>query len=237
MKMIYIGVQARVTSQRLPGKVLMTIDGKTYIDHILYQCSKTMKYMNKHAEKSGFYVNYALLVPNGDKLKGLYSSKVTVIEGDEHDVLSRYVKLRLDTQSDYVVRITADCPMMDASIITKHINVALRNEYDYVANCFEGYRTFCDGHDVEVVSKKALDWLSLNAVGSEREHVTLRLRTKAPFWLKSAIVMKPCDESEIKYSVDVMEDHLRVKQRMENGIRKRKTAMTKLGKRNVFNFG
>ena len=236
MKTCFIGVQARSTSSRLPDKCLMKINDRTMIDHILGNCFKTMKYMNKHAEKSGIYVNYALLVPTGDKIVDLFKGKCLVIEGDEIDVLSRYVKLQKETNSDYIVRLTADCPMMKTAIITKHINVAFRNDYDYVANCFEEFRTFVDGHDVEVVSQKALDWLNTNSRGVEREHVTIKFRTNPPSWAKIGVVMESSDETDVKLSVDTQDDFNRVKSKMELGMKKRNMAVKRFGRRNVFNF-
>ena len=192
--------------------------------------------MNKHAEKSGIYVNYALLVPKGDKIKDIFKGKCLVIEGDENDVLSRYVLLQEQTKADYIVRLTADCPMLKTAIITKHINVAFRNDYDYVANCYEEFRTFVDGQDVEVVSQMALAWLNQKSVGIEREHVTLKLRKDPPPWLKVGVVMESSDETDIKLSVDDQNDFNRVKNKMESAMRKRNLAIKMFGRRNVFNF-
>jgi spore coat polysaccharide biosynthesis protein SpsF (cytidylyltransferase family) len=81
------------------------------------------------------------------------------------------------TSAKYICRITGDCPLIPHHLISKAITLAVVNEYDYTSNVNEKVRTSMDGHDVEVMSAKALKWADINSQGKEREHVTLALRS------------------------------------------------------------
>jgi spore coat polysaccharide biosynthesis protein SpsF (cytidylyltransferase family) len=108
-----------------------------------------------------------------------------LIAGDEQDVLSRFVKAQELTNADYIVRLTSDCPLILDFIISKHINVAVLNDLDYVSNVDEQVRLVFDGMDCEILSKNALKWLDVNAKTKEhREHVTLALRQNHPKEIK-----------------------------------------------------
>jgi len=208
MAEVLIGVQARSTSKRLPGKSLEIIEQKTMVEHVLAACHSSAYHINKNVFKNAINCKIALLVPFGDRLATSFVDEY-VVEESEDDVLARYVKAARDFQSNFIVRITGDCPLSSPALITKHIMCAVKNDLDYCSNVFDGCRTFIDGLDVEVISRKLLTWLSLNASEpSDREHVTTYFRKAPPSWARVGSIIGHIDLSDIKLSVDT-EDELK----------------------------
>lgn len=212
VKRIVIGIQARSTSTRFPKKVFEMIGNKTILQHVVDSCRSCCSYINKHTGKSQIYAKIALLIPAGDIIKSQSRGICPIFEGPPIDVLTRYVDYGATSDADYVVRVTADCPMIPPFTITKAINTAVQNQYDYTSNVDERLRTSPDGHDVEVISRKALLWLDENAKDQQdREHVTLLLRKRPPAWLTVGHIINHYDQSSIKLSVDTPEDLERVR--------------------------
>ncbi len=100
---------------------------------------------------------------------------IACYRGSESDVLDRYYQAAREHPVDIVVRITADCPMIDPQVVDKVVHRFLNGELDYVSNVL--HRTYPDGLDTEVFSFKALEqaWREAEKE-SEREHVTPYLR-------------------------------------------------------------
>lgn len=207
---VTIGVQARSTSTRLPNKINAQIGSRKLLDHVLDSCKKATLYLNNWNTKSIIAETF-LLIPKGDPIKDRFNNIWASIEGDEHDVLSRYVNLQKWQKSAFIVRVTGDCPLIPSFVISKMITLAVMNNYDYVSNVDERVRTAPDGFDCEVVSKRMLAWLDENAKSKEdREHVTLLARREFPDYYKQACMINYMDLSGIKLSVDTNDDLTRV---------------------------
>jgi spore coat polysaccharide biosynthesis protein SpsF len=159
-------------------------------------------------------MNVALVVPFKDEIVSAYRGKAIIVEGPEEDVLSRYWLAAEKLNADYVVRITADCPLLPSYLITKHIKVAIINNFDYCSNVHEQFRTAIDGFDVEVVSRRALKWANETAVApDEREHVTKILRgDKVPSDFTIGHIIGQLNQAHLKLSVDSPEDLTRVRE-------------------------
>lgn len=218
LKKVAIGIQARLSSERLPRKVLEDIHGKPMLDYVLKAANNSAFYINGHVTK-GPNCEVFLLIPEEDKeLLALFSSKCRVIEGSRDDVLSRYVAMRELSDADWVVRITADCPLINPAIITKCISCATNVGLDYVSNVHESLRTSPDGMDCEVISKRLLAWIDENArEASEREHVTTVLRKNDYRGLEGfrvGHVVDRVDMSDVKLSVDTLEDLERIRKKI-----------------------
>jgi len=234
---VCIGIQARSTSTRFPGKVHELIDGRSVLDHVIDVCSKAAGYINRYTYNNQAIVKISLLVPEGDEIAELYRRRVNVIEGDEENVLSRYQKMAETHDADYVVRVTSDCPRIPEFIISKHIMVALKNHYDYFSNVHEGIRTAPDGFDCEVISRKALEWLSDNAKEPyNREHVTPLLRTNPPAWMSRGLNLGHNDMHHIKLSVDTREDFAAAAKDHAEVDRMNREALLIYGKGNLHHF-
>lgn len=157
-------VQARLGSQRFPGKVLADINGTPMIVHVLKRAKRIPG------------INLVLAaIPAGDsKLeKVIRDAGFFPVLGDEQDVLSRYVDATKGRNVDTVMRLTADCPALDPTVAGKTLELFLANrpKIDYASNdtLTSGYP---DGWDVEVFSINALEQANALAKPSEREHVT-----------------------------------------------------------------
>lgn len=210
---VCIGIQARSTSSRFPRKVFELIGDKPMLSHVIEACDKSSYYLNRYSASSGIRASYAVLIPKGDPIRAAFGGKSAIIEGEEDDVLSRYVFMaeRLDAQ--YIVRVTSDCPLIPPYLITKLIKIAVSNQYDYCSNVDPKYRTALDGHDVEVISRRALDWTNENAApGYEREHVSPIMRTRRfQDQFTTGFVVGHLNHSHLKLSVDTPDDLERVR--------------------------
>ena len=236
---ICIGVQARSTSTRFPRKVLEYIGSKRMLDEVIDRCFESSNYINRFTLKRGVMVSIALLIPENDELHELYRKErpnLMIFTGSEDNVLSRYKKLCDKTRADYVVRITSDCPRIEPPLITKCINVAVKNQCDYVSNVDEDTRTAPDGHDCEVISKRLIEYMMEHADKEEKEHVTLMARRNPPDWANVAHIIGYTDQSNQKISVDTPDDLERV--RADDSIVKLKIerAHSKSGRRSVHRY-
>jgi spore coat polysaccharide biosynthesis protein SpsF (cytidylyltransferase family) len=210
-----IGIQARSTSKRLPAKVFEPLGKKSVLRHVIDACYGSSLYINNYGTKK-IWVDVALCVPDGDPMKGRFSDQMPLVEGPEHDVLARYLKLLSEFKADYVVRITGDCPLIPSFVISKCITVAVMNQYDYLSNVDERVRTTMDGWDCEVISKRLLEYVGDTATDTyDREHVTTFIRSHPPDWIKQGMIINFLDLSHLKLSVDTEEDLERV--RAEHG--------------------
>jgi len=124
--------------------------------------------------------------------------------GSEHDVLDRYYRAALEISADVVVRMTADCPLLDPEVIDRVVRAFLEDRPDYASNTLE--RTYPRGLDTEVMSLGALErsWQEATAP-YQRAHVTPYILEHAEsFHLVS--VVGPTDHSRHRWVVDVPED-------------------------------
>jgi spore coat polysaccharide biosynthesis protein SpsF len=201
---VAIGIQARSTSTRLPNKVAAVVGTKPIIHHVVDACVEISERLNN---RPAIACKTFVLCPQGDPVQKMVRPPAHVIEGPEHDVLTRYAILMDREVPDYLVRITADTPIIPPFVILSHINAAVRRETDYLSNTLEESRTAPDGWDCEVISLRLMQWLQTNAVEpQDREHVTFLVRRHRPEWARVAHVIGFMDQSHIKISVDTEED-------------------------------
>jgi spore coat polysaccharide biosynthesis protein SpsF (cytidylyltransferase family) len=128
----------------------------------------------------------------------------TVFRGDELDVLNRYGDCAREMKADAVVRITADCPLIDPELSGRVVARYLEGDLDYVSN----YKppTFPDGLDTEVFSFAAIDEAQrLAARASEREHVTPYL-WQYPENFRLANITQEEDHSSLCWTLDSPQD-------------------------------
>lgn len=165
MKTVII-VQARMTSTRLPGKVLKAVMGKPLLD---YQIER----LRRVKLADGIVIATTSNDSDQPIVELCERLDVACFRGSEHDVLARYHDAATLHQADTVVRVTSDCPLIDPAVIDQVIGFYLDHieEYDYVTNCLK--RTYPRGMDVEVFSFHVLHEAFTEAVEpEEREHVT-----------------------------------------------------------------
>ena len=133
-----------------------------------------------------------------------HEQEIDCFRGPLNDVLGRYWLAAQYYQATHVVRLTADCPLIDPEVIDAVVAKHLAEHNDYTSNCLE--YSLPDGLDVEVVSAQALESMAFAANKvSEREHVTLRIRQhhqdyKVGSWISDQ------DLSGMRWTVDYQRD-------------------------------
>lgn len=158
-------IQARMSSTRLPGKVLMDLAGTPVIDHVV-QRSRAAKHIDEVAVATSVDASDDALAEH------LEAAGVTVVRGSLDDVLSRYQGAASALDAETIVRITGDCPLIDPAVIDAVVSGFRREpEVDYCSNTLR--RTYPLGMDTEVFSRAALERACREAHSTiEREHVT-----------------------------------------------------------------
>ena len=199
--MILAIVQARMNSSRLPGKVLKTILGKPLIGFCLERL-RYCKHIDTIAIGTTTDANDIPLVETIERLG------YQALRGHPTDVLDRFYKISQKYNASGIVRVTADCPLIDPAIVDNVIKMYKNSSFEYVSNIRPP--SFPDGLDVEVFSPKILKqtWLSAQ-LPSEREHVT-------PYMIKIlrekiGNVTHTSDLSQLRWTVDYPEDFELVK--------------------------
>jgi spore coat polysaccharide biosynthesis protein SpsF (cytidylyltransferase family) len=193
MKVVAV-TQARVGSSRLPEKVLKTINGKTLLEIHLERL------MN--SKRIDQVIVATTWEPDAERIKNIAQKLgVQVVRGSLDDVLDRFYQGVKNEEVDYVVRLTSDCPLIDALLVDEIIDFMLLHKVDYVSNTLKP--SFPDGQDIEVFTVQALEkaWSSAN-LKSEREHVT-------PFIWKNSSYFQQSPFSSLNYSSEV--DHSAVR--------------------------
>ena len=134
---------------------------------------------------------------------------VSVVRGSESDVLARFVAALDAHPADVVVRLTADCPLIDPEVVNEAIAVRAATGADYVSNTL--VRTFPDGLDVEVLTADALRAAAAEAVDPvEREHVTPFVYRR-PERFRLAAVVGPEPLGHLRWTVDTADDLDRIR--------------------------
>lgn len=209
MKTVII-VQARMTSTRLPGKILKEVMGKPLLE---YQIERLRRVKLADDIIIATTENDTDL-PIVRLCERLY---IRYFRGSENDVLARYYYAAKQYGADTVVRITSDCPIIDPEVINEIINFYLDNtsKYDYISNGIE--RTYPRGMDTEVFSFKALEGAFYNAKRDyEREHVTPYIYSQAVAGGRILNYPYKVNCSQHRWTVDTPEDFLLIKQIIEN---------------------
>ncbi|HLO38741.1 MAG TPA: hypothetical protein VK173_09625, partial [Lacibacter sp.] len=201
MKIVAV-TQARYGSSRLPGKVLKAVNGKTLLSIHLKRVLASKK-INK-------LIVATTTEPEAKLIEEIaIENNCSVYKGSLNDVLDRYYRAVKDEKPDYVVRITSDCPLVDAEIIDAVIDNCIQQNADYCSNTLEP--TFPDGMDVEVFRFQALETAWKEAVlQSDREHVTPFIwrnsTAKGGDRFRGLIYYSSSDYSDIRVTVDTSND-------------------------------
>lgn len=207
MKTVII-VQARMTSTRLPGKVLMPVMGKSLLAYQLERLAR--------CSLADEIVVATTLNRADDPIAELAARHdAGIFRGSEEDVLSRYHGAAVASRADTVVRVTADCPLMDPAVVDRTIRqfTLAPDQYDYVSNTLQ--RSYPRGMDTEVFSFRALNEAFHSATTpGDREHVTPYLY-RQPHRYRLCNVAYPIDESGHRWTVDTVEDFALVRNLLE----------------------
>ncbi len=184
-----------MTSTRLPGKVLAEVAGRPLLAYMLARVRRA----------ESLDAIWVATTPNAtdDPVASLCETfDVPVFRGDEADVLGRFDAAAEAAGADIIVRLTADCPLMDPGLIDAAVEMMGEGHFDYLSNAVE--RTYPDGLDVEVFTRAALQKAAREAhEADEREHVTPYMRGEG---FRIGHLRGAEDLSEMRWTVDTPAD-------------------------------
>jgi len=189
-------VQARLTSRRLPGKVMYALAGKPVISHVLSRAKQIVG------------INCVILaVPDHPRSTVMAvearSLRIETFYGSETDVLERYFFAALNSRAKIIMRITADCPLIDPVKCQAVLDTL--GDADYASNTHP--RSVSKGHDCEVFTMNALTRAHREATDLyDREHVCPWMQRN----LKTNSLTGTYDQTK-NYCLDTAQDYLRLR--------------------------
>ena len=205
MKLVSI-IQARMNSSRLPGKVLMKVDGKPMIGYLTERLKKIKKIeqiiiSTTKNKKDNPLVSYCK------------KNNLSYFRGSEKNVLERVYQTAKYYKADIILFITGDCPIIDIKIINKYLNyfIKYKKKIDYAGNAF--LRSYPDGMDMHVFHFKTLKKnYEISKKKLEKEHVTLGIKNHPKlFKIKNFKAPKNLFWPELGLTLDEKEDYILIK--------------------------
>ena len=209
-------IQGRMSSSRLPGKILADIAGQPMLQRVFMRTSRSA---------SVSQTLFATTTDPSDDPVAEYCdfSGIPFTRGNLYDVLDRYYQTAKQAKANVVVRITADCPVIGTELIDNVVNTLLEDEYDFVCNRLPPpwSRTYPIGLDVEACTFKALAKAWKEAKEPQhREHampyfyegVELSAISRqlsegvSPRGFKVALLNHTADFGDYRWTVDTPED-------------------------------
>lgn len=195
--MILAILQARMSSSRLPGKVLKDIVGKPMILRQVERIRRATsldRLLIATSDDPSDDPLYATCLDNG----------LSCFRGSLDDVLDRFYQAAKEFHPDYIVRLTGDCPLTDPDVIDKVVAFGITGSYDYASNTLKP--TFPDGLDVEMTRFECLETAWREALlPAQREHVTSFIYQN-PERFRLGSFVSTSDLSGLRWTVDHARD-------------------------------
>jgi spore coat polysaccharide biosynthesis protein SpsF len=190
-------IQARMGSSRLPGKVLKKLGRATVLSNVVERVRRSRR-INDVA------VATTREPADAEIVQECSNAGITIFRGSTEDVLDRYYEAALQLKAEVVVRITADCPLIDPDLIDLTVQAFLADRPDYASNVLT--RTYPRGLDTEVFSVETLQraWQEA-AAPYERAHVTPYIYNH-PRRFRLLSVSGSDDFSSHRWTLDTPED-------------------------------
>lgn len=195
-------IQARLSSTRLPRKVMLPLEGRLVLQHVISRLEKSK------------LVDQVVVATTRDDIDDeleVYCQEngIPCFRGDREDVLSRFYECAKECNATDVVRVTSDCPLVDPNIVDDVIRLFRSENADYGANSME--KTYPHGLDVEVLTFRALSHSHFKAKEPfEREHVTQYVRHR-PEEYKLVNLSSEEELHDIRVTLDEEEDFQLIK--------------------------
>jgi spore coat polysaccharide biosynthesis protein SpsF len=192
-------IEARMTSTRLPGKVLAKVTGKSMLELMI----ERLRFVHELDD-----IIVATTVNEADDPIQALARRlgVSVWRGSEADVLSRVLDAAKAHGAETIVELTGDCPLIDPTIVSKVIQAYRDRNVDYVSNTVT--RTYPDGMDTQVFATAVLADVARRTIdAADREHVSLYIY-RHPEIYSLASVMAPPQETrpDLRLTLDTRED-------------------------------
>jgi spore coat polysaccharide biosynthesis protein SpsF len=190
-------VQARMGSTRLPGKVLMDLAGETVLGRVVRRLRRALLIDNIVVATTDCRTDDAIV-------RECHRLGVPTFRGSETDVLDRYYWAAREYAASTVVRITSDCPLIDAQLVDETIRIFQEQRADYASNTLS--RTYPRGLDIELFTMAALEqaWREAHQP-YEREHVTPYFY-EHPELFRLVSQHAQIDYSQYRWTLDTNED-------------------------------
>jgi len=234
--MLGIIIQARTGSTRLPKKMLKKLGGKYVVEHVIERAKKIhpvksaeggalpkAKQFNRVNDKPKVVLATTNKKEDDILEKIGKKNKCLTHRGRKGELLEQYYFAAKQFGLDVIVRITADCPVLDVKVAEQVINFYIKNQkkFDYISNVRPP--TFPDGLDVEVFSFKTLEKTFQEAkLKSEREHVTPFIANHPEIFKIGNIKRKGKDLSALRLTLDEEKDLILLRKIYNNLYRKKK---------------
>ncbi|MBK5910072.1 hypothetical protein CCR85_01005 [Rhodothalassium salexigens] len=186
-------IQARLNSSRLPGKVLKPLGGQPVLAHVINRCraiggvqSVVVAAVDAEDERPVAELAQSLGVP--------------VVRGSEHDVLTRYHMAAEAQEADHVMRVTADCPVLDPALVTELVAHYHHRRPDHA--CLAHWP---HGINAEIFPRALLDTMHATATApGDREHVTLWVTRQAD---RRRLALCPATEARLDHAYRLTLDY------------------------------
>ncbi len=202
---LHIIIQARMTSTRLSGKVMLPLCDSTVLEVMFQRLPKFKDQIILATTDDGSEA------PIVDLCKTL---NIRYYRGDTQNVLSRYYEAALShgaRSGDTIVRLTSDCPLIDQQLLLDMLTEFDINQYDYLSNTVQ--RTYPRGLDVEVFTFDALQKAHSNATTEfEKEHVTTYMHTTHKEEFSQGYYQDSSNNSKYRLTLDEEDDYRAIKE-------------------------
>jgi len=196
-------IQARMESNRLPGKVLLDLGGKTILDWVVQRVARARRVDQTIVATS--------TSPEDDAIADFCAERgYAFVRGDLHDVLDRYMQAANKTNADVIIRITGDCPLIDPDMISDNLNTFLTTlpPLDFAANRLPGDRTIPIGLDAEFCTREALETAWQEATEPpQREHV-MPFFYENPERFRILHIKSDPNYGHLRWTLDTKEDYI-----------------------------
>jgi spore coat polysaccharide biosynthesis protein SpsF len=204
MKKIDIIVQARTGSSRLPNKVMNYLEDKIVLDHVI-----------ERLQKSKYARQVIICTSNKEEdniiYEHCYKKNIKCFRGSELNVLERYYDTSTFYKSEHILRVTSDCPLVDASYLDLLIEKYFELNLQYLGPKYYGNHKFPDGFNGEIFNYQILKEAYKNASENEKEHVTTyiikKYKTIEFDYPINYQKYKNIDFSNLHLSLDTSEDY------------------------------
>jgi spore coat polysaccharide biosynthesis protein SpsF len=193
-------VQARMTSSRLPGKILADVAGAPML-------AQGLRRLRRARQLDAIVVATTVNASDDPVVELARAEHVECFRGDEADVLGRFAGAAATSGAELVVRVTGDCPLIDPDVVDDVVERATSttDRCDYASNTIE--RTYPRGLDVEAFHRDVLDRMHRMAISEPaREHVTYFLHRERPDLFEIRQVTRADDASDLRWTVDPDDD-------------------------------
>ena len=190
-------IQARLNSERLPGKILADLEGLSMLERVIRRVQMAKK-IDETVLATTDRPGDDVTAKKGEELG------IRVVRGSEDDVLDRYRQAAIESSADHIVRVSADSPFVDAEVIDQMIEVYSQGGWDYVSNKL--HPSFPLGLDAEIFSRAALERTWTEAKETfERSHVTYYMYSNPSTFSLAAVTTTP-NRHTWRWTVDTPAD-------------------------------